>query len=72
MFVLQTKTYVRLQFFGLYSQLYDFINVHFSREKRQRRQRYKADIFYGVGDNNLEEIERHKITTRTENFEMVG
>ena len=36
-----------------------------------KRERYMADIFYGQGDT-LEDIERHKITTRIENFEMVG
>ena len=30
-----------------------------------------ADIFYGQGDT-LEDIKRHKITTHTENYEMVG
>lgn len=37
----------------------------------QRNQQYKTDLFYGQVDM-LEDIERHKITTRTENFEMVG
>ena len=35
-----------------------------------KRERYNAEVFYGPGDT-FEDIER-KITTHTENYEMVG